>query len=512
MDTEIMIDKVLELSIEHWNQKFVGISALEICEKLSVSNKEVMEIMENLRDQGKGSINANVELYPAKFNPDNLEWSILEQGIITHMFFPSKEVLTDYFYSSSLVRENHPEFKKRLHCGAHQIELAVFSDEVLTRYFDHPELYEVDDSLSGGDIWSRDEAPENRYLSVRHGKKTLKNGRTAVTAIIYDLSIMSAEEQRYWHTYEITEEEFEQNDENFMRFIARNYEGAWVDFPDLIKDVTDILININTVFGKGGLFKHTSNGNFRPPVENTEKAYYDCCSEFYKLIGPDSINQDAIKSFLIDIFSVKNSDMINQESDRPLSSIQLLWMLEKKMGKDSSFSDIIKEIKADRIKADHCITKPVSVECNFVRKFFEKCEEFIKAGECFKEKIHRTTSTEGAIKMTNIEEFKNAAKNLQLYADAIPDAVKDHIRQCLDALNKAKLPVNATPEQVCAMIIRQMSKKYIDNTMSCVDELLGTIGMSRRYSCFFDLFYLPEEGFLEFQEIVKKYRQQDISA
>lgn len=116
-------------------------------------------------------------------------------------------------------------------------------------------------------------------------------------------------------------------------------------------------------------------------------------------------------------------------------------------------------------------------------------------------------------KMANIEEFKNAAKTLQLYADAIPDAVKDHIRQCLNVLNKANPPVkNATPEQVCEMIIRQMSKNYIDDTMSCVDELLGTIGMSRRYSCFFDLFYLPEEGFLEFQEIVKKYRQQDISA
>jgi hypothetical protein len=410
------------------------------------------------------------------------------------------------------VRENHPEFKKRLHCGAHQIELAVFSDEVLTRYFDHQELYEVDDSLSGGNIWSRDEAPENRYLSVRHGKKTLKNGQTAVTAIIYDLSMMSAEEQRHWHAYEITEKGFEKNDENFMRFIARNYEGDWVDFPDPIKEVTDILININTVFGKGGLFKHTSNGNFRPPVENTEKAYYDCCSEFYKLISNDSLNQKEIKRFLVNFFSVDDSDMIHSESKRKLSSMQLLCMLEGKIGAGSLFTDIIKEIGKDRINADHAITKPLSVECNFVKKFLEKCEEFIKAGECFKEKIHMTTSTEGAIKMTNIEEFKNAAKNLQLYADAIPDAVKDHIRQCLDALNKEKLPVNATPEQVCAMIIRQMSKKYIDNTMSCVDELLGTIGMSRRYSCYFDLFYLPEEGFFEFQEIVKKYRQQDRSA
>lgn len=398
MDTEIMIDKVLELSIEHWNQKFVGVSALEICEKLSVSNEEAMGIMENLRDQGKGSINANVELYPAKFNPDNLECSILEQGIVTHMFFPSKDILTDYFYSSSLVRENHPEFKKRLHCGAHQIELAVFSDEVLTRYFDHPELYEVDDSLSGGDIWSKDEAPENRYLPVRHGKKNLKNGRTAVTAIIYDLSMMSAEEQRYWHTYEITEEEFEQNDENFMRFIARNYEGAWVDFPDPIKKVTDILININTVFGKGGLFKHTSNGNFRPPVENTEKAYYDCCSEFYKLISNDSLNQKEIKRFLVDFFSVDDSDMIHSESKRKLSSMQLLCMLEGKIGAGSLFTDIIKEIGKDRINADHAITKPLSVECNFVKKFLEKCEEFIKAGECFKEKIHRITSNEGAKK------------------------------------------------------------------------------------------------------------------
>ena len=393
MNEEELLNKVLELSLQQWNRAFGGTSALDVYEKLSTTNEIVMKAMESLRDQGKGTINANVELFVIKFDPENPKFEVPSKATVTHVFFPSKEILTEYFYSSSLVRENYPEYKNRLHCGAHQLELAMFSDEVLTRYFDHPELYNVEDSLSGGHIWAKSEAPENRYLYVRHGKRKLKSGRTAVTAIYKDLYAMSAEEQRYWYAYELSDEEVDRHDPNFARFLARAYEGAFVDFPNPIKDVVSTLGNINAAFGRGGLFNHTNNSHFRPPVENTEKAYYDCCSEFYKLIGTDSLNQKAIKSMLSDKFSINDSDFFHAESGRPLSSLQLLSLLEDKLSSSGLLTSIIKRIGKDRIEADHKVTDPAIGECNFVKNFVVACQDFISAGNSFECKLQQIEIT-----------------------------------------------------------------------------------------------------------------------
>lgn len=390
---EEFLRKVLELSIKQWNRTFGGTSALDICEKLSTANEIVMKAMETLRDQGKGTINANVELFVIEFDTEKPKMVVPTKATITHVFFPNKEILADFFYSSSLVRENYPEYKNRLHCGAHQLELAMFSDEVLTRYFDHPELYKIDDSLSGGHIWAKSEAPENRYLYVRHGKRKLKSGRTAVTAIYKDLYAMSDEEQRHWHAYEISGEDVERHDPNFARFMARTYEGAFVEFPNPIKDVVTTLENINTAFKKGGLFKRINNSHFRPPVENTEKAYYDCCSEFYKLIGPDSLNQQAIKAMLSDTFALSDSNFLYAESERPLSSLQLLSLLEEKLGSSGVLTGIIKRIGKDRIEADHKITNPAVEDCNFVENFVIACEDFISAGNFFERRIYKNKIT-----------------------------------------------------------------------------------------------------------------------
>lgn len=164
MSGEEIQNRILELSIQQWNRSFGGISALDICDRISVSNEDVMKEMEKLCEEGKGSINANVELYPIRIDLENPKFEIPKEGTTTHVFFPSKELLEEHFYSSDLVRERYPEYKNRLHCGANQLDLVMFSEEVLARYFDHPEFYEIDDSLSGGHIWAKSEAPESRYL------------------------------------------------------------------------------------------------------------------------------------------------------------------------------------------------------------------------------------------------------------------------------------------------------------------------------------------------------------
>ena len=390
MSDEEIQQKVLELSIERWNRFFGGTSALDICDKILFSNELVMKAMEALCFKGSGTINANVELYPIIVDLNNPEFEIPSEPTVTHVFFPSRDLLSEHFYSSTLVREKFPEYKNRLHCGARQLELVMFSDEVLTRYFSHPEFYEIDDSLSGGDIYAKSEAPENRYLYIRYGKRKLENGRTAVTAILKDLYVMSAEEQRYWHAYELLEESFDKNDPNFARFIARTYDGAFVEYSNPLKDVVETIKRINNTFGAFGLlFKQINNAHFRVPVENTRKAYCDCSSEFYKLIGTDTLNQKTIKKMLSDVFSVGKAELIHSESKRPLSALQLLGLLEEKMTAPGLLSNVINKIGAERVKADHKVIEPSVEEINFVDNFIGLCKEFIEAGIEFERRVNQ---------------------------------------------------------------------------------------------------------------------------
>lgn len=393
MKKEDIQQKILELSIEQWNQSFGGTSALDICDKISVSNEEVMREMESLCNDEKGTINASVELYAIRIDPENPKFEFPKESTTTHVFFPCKELLEDHFYSSKLVREGFPEYKNRLHCGAHQPELVMFSEEVLSRYFDHPEWYEIDDSLSGGHISARSEAPENRFLYVRHGKRKLDDGKAAVTAIFKDLYAMSPEEQRHWHAYELNEATFDKNDPNFARFVARRYDGAWVDFSKPLQEVLDRIAEINQLFGEESLFKKCQNDHFRPPVENTRKSYYDSCSELYKLIGPDSLNQKLIKNLLKKGFSVEDGELIHKESKRPLSPIQLLELLEEKIGIDGVISSQIRLIGKDRMEADHKITASITEEQNFIEEFISLCQNFSCSANQFKNKVQQYALT-----------------------------------------------------------------------------------------------------------------------
>ncbi len=387
MREEEIQQKILKLSIDQWNQSFGGTSALDICDKILVSNEEVMRGMESLCNDEKGTINANVELYSIRVDSENSKFEFPKDSTTTHVFFPNKGLLEDHFYSSNLVREGLPEYKNRLHCGAHQLELVMFSEEVLSRYFDHPELYEIDDSLSGGHICAKSETPESRYLYVRHGKRKLDNGQSTVTVIFKDLYVMSPEEQRHWHAYELNEVTFDSNDPNFARFVARTYDGAFVNFHKPLNDVLDLITAINQLFREELFFKKYQNDHFRPPVENTRKSYYDSCSEFYKLVGPDSLNQKLIKKILKNEFTTEDCEFIHSESKRSLSTIQLLELLEKKMNIDTVLSSQIRLIGKDRMEADHKITLSTAEESNFVEEFVSVCQNFTYAANQFEHKI-----------------------------------------------------------------------------------------------------------------------------
>jgi hypothetical protein len=365
--------RVIAYAVEVWGRTHGGISGLDIAEHLSISHDDVLRILEELNANGHGSLNRNVELYQVRIDPENPCEKMDGERVTTHMYFPSKEILHRAFFASNLPSKNVPEYKKRLHLGASQIGLVFFTEEVLTRYLDHPELYEIHDSLAGGDVSSLYESPEDRQLYVRYGKSRLKSGKTAVTAIVHDLSVMSASEQRYWHSHEIEKPSIDRTDENFKRFLARTYDGEFVDFPDPISEVVEAMTTVNEALAPEVLFTRPANIHLRLPVEQTYKALCDSASELYKLVGPDGISQPTLRKHLASRHGLKDDAFIHKKEGRPLSTMQLIGLLESLTSPSSSYAKAVKKVGELRIDADHKILTKEAGKENYSDVFAALC-------------------------------------------------------------------------------------------------------------------------------------------
>lgn len=377
MDFDSIKKKIVKISIENWNKSFGGTASSEIASKIEIDNSIVMGVMEDLVANNYGTINVNVELSQISMG---IETSELEFNPITvHIYFPSKQMLEEYFYSSDLVRASIPEYKKRLYLGAHQLAQVFFDEAVLARYFDYPEYYDLDDSRSGGHIYiCSEETPEERYIHVRHGRKTLENGKSVIVAIYKDLANMSEFEQRYWHSHELNihQLDFLSNDEAYEKFFNRNYEGAWVDYTDELSDLTKNLESLNSLF-ENKVFNKTRNIYCRPPVENTQKAYFDSCSELFKLVGPDNINQKTLKEFLKKHKACLDKDF-TYESEKDISKLDLMGLFEEKIGTSKKLTKAVRLLQKDRTEADHKIIESKITRENLAEKFFAHVSEVNK--------------------------------------------------------------------------------------------------------------------------------------
>lgn len=318
-------------AVNGWFKNFAGTSALDVARDLSFDHSIVMRLFEELAETGHGSINANVTLYQVSFDPENIAAGFKHEPVVTHIFFPSEQALHEAFYSSGLPQKRLPEYTTRLHLGAHQIGLAYFSEEVLARYLDHPELYKINDSLAGGDISALSSTPEDRYLYVRYGKCRLRSGSIAVTAIFKDLSGMGPSEQRYWHSFEIESPDIDKSDTHFQNFLARTYEGDFVDFEDPITRLLEGAKGVNKALAPDNLFAKAQNAHLHLPVEQTYKSYCDAASELYKIVGPDNLSQSTLKALLTKEFGISLEGIKHAESGRPLSTLQLVALLEEKL-------------------------------------------------------------------------------------------------------------------------------------------------------------------------------------
>lgn len=136
-------DQLFAEAIKSWDTTFGGVSGIDLARKAQVSHEDVMRVLESWVEAGRGTMNANVELSFVNLPALGSNSEISFTPINTHIFFPSREELTEHFYSSRNARSEPPEFKKRLMCGELQLTLCFFSEEVLARYFSHLDWYEI---------------------------------------------------------------------------------------------------------------------------------------------------------------------------------------------------------------------------------------------------------------------------------------------------------------------------------------------------------------------------------
>jgi hypothetical protein len=371
-------DRLFAESVMSWCRTFGGVSAISLASKLQVPHEDAMQVMESWVEAGRGRINANVELSLVSLPEPGSCGVVSFSPVTTHIFFPSRKELTEHFYSSGAVRSEPPEFKKRLLCGEQQLALCFFSEEALARYFARLDWYEVDDSTAGGHIRSKSAAPGDRCVDVRFGKGKAQDGKIFVTAIYKDLYRLSAPEQRHWHAHEIVRPSLDPSDGNFRLFAARTYDGAFVEFPKPVKAVEDSIIELNDKFSPNPLFGRFENEHLRTPVENTNKALADSCSELYKVIGTDSLKAKPLKAFLKNTLG-KNEADFTHDSGRPLSALQLLECVESELGVTTRLSVAIKEIAKYRVEADHKVLITSSDKPSYGEEFVLLCNQFAAA-------------------------------------------------------------------------------------------------------------------------------------
>lgn len=336
-----------------------------------------------LEAAGKCSLNKNAEFFTVSIGKSRMK--VAKKATIAHVIFPSKEVLTDHFYSSGLARQGLPVYVERLCKGAHQYGMVYFSEEVLSKYLDRPDLYKVEDSLSGGSIHSNT-GGEATHIYVRHGRRQLANGRSAILVPYKDLASLDEAQQRYWHGFEISNPVVDSPVQNYSKFMQRTFDGAFVDYENPLENVLEALKYVNSSLGSNVLFRNTDNPHLWIPVKNTEKAFCDSCSELFKIIGADSLVAPSIKKILVDDFGTKEEELIHK-SGRALSPFQQLQLLETKAGIEPKATNIIDEVKGYRVKADHAIVEPLSSATNFVEKFHTLCNDIAYSLRFFATKL-----------------------------------------------------------------------------------------------------------------------------
>jgi hypothetical protein len=189
MSREEMKEEILSIAVQYWKENFAGISAWEVAKRLGIGHQKALRYIYSLRDEGKGSLNENVELYPVSFGVDRENNFVMgkERRVVTAAFFPSKGILKEQF---EIEHKDYGAFLNRLHQGDIQIEHCYFELEVLNKYLNHQEQYDIEDDVIGGHILTKDEyyfslpedtRDEHGFVQIRYGKGKSVEGSVVIS-------------------------------------------------------------------------------------------------------------------------------------------------------------------------------------------------------------------------------------------------------------------------------------------------------------------------------------------
>jgi len=415
MSGDEMEEKIMSIAVQHWKEKFAGISALDIAEKLCISHQEALRYIYILRDEGKGTLKENVKLGRISFTFDDKGKLIKEEkgGVVATVFFPSKEILKRQF---EIENKDYGAFLNRLHQGDSQLVHCYFGLEVLTKYLNHPERYDIQDDVIGGHILTKDEyyfslpedtREENTFAQIRYGKRKLADGSVVIAVVLRDLSRLPLKEQKYWESYEIDNPNFSASDTDFEKYIRQNFEAEFIDHGDPLSKIIERIKSINglcSALYNEKLFRNAGSDYLRHPSINTEEAYNDAHKELYKLIGPDSLNEKLIKHILLESLGKKDNDLIHKENKRKKEAIELFRMIFENL--DTQDQGLIKNawdtVGTARKGSAHKIIQPSLSQKDFVKQFRDDCTDLLRAFTIVEEELIRTVQE---IEISVEEEF-----------------------------------------------------------------------------------------------------------
>lgn len=383
-----MKQRIVDISVKHWNDRFVGISAIDISKKLNISHEEIILKLEELRAENKGTLNENVTLYQISLDIDNdtNDFKFPEpKPITTHIFSPSKQILENYYQENLIEFANNGEYTNKLHRGYNQTDLIFFGIKTLSRYLNNKEIYSLNDDVTGGVLRLNPQFTTNLHYKeldkiwfdkVWYGKRRLSNGEIAVSAILNNLSGLPKKEQSYWYSHELDNPIFTEYDEDFHRFVSRAYYGNWTESKDPIQDIESVINEINKIFNFK-IFSESENPYLKYPINNTFKEFADCNSELYKIIGSDNLKLNKITKIYMDYCKGEKLDLTHKKTDRQLSTLQVMELILKKLNKDLliEFKEHWEKVKQNRIEGDHKITKPTHKKENYIDSFRLICFE-----------------------------------------------------------------------------------------------------------------------------------------
>jgi len=333
---------LLSIIVDRWKTGFKGISALEIKDILGISHEGAMVQLRKLEEKGLIRLRECQLGEPIEYHERRSADTIFRIGtkfemVDTLMAFPSKAVLEDAFFGD---RKDYGEFTNRMHKGASQIEHYYFRREVLDKYLKQPDRYEVEQDSVGGSVgmtskyyMSLSEVDQDAlgFATVRFGNMKLADGTEAIGVIAKDLEGLPKADQHHWAAHEIHNPTLDRDDKAWTDYISEQFEGNWgIDHTDYIKRLSESLDGVNKVVGP--LFRKTNHPGLHVPGLNTYGEYIAAHKELHKLIGPDNLSEEVLKTALR-ATGCQDADFVH-ESGRPKGKWDLLGMLADRRGLD----------------------------------------------------------------------------------------------------------------------------------------------------------------------------------